>query len=454
MNFIALDIGSTSIKATAWDLAKLETIGDTIRVPCPAPLPDLPTGHFELDPAAVVSTAHEVITSILSDVADVAGIVSCNQMAGVILADHEGNPLSNYLSWRDQRVLELFPGSTRSYYDLIHEHLTPKRLQQLGHECKPGSALSLLFWLRENGQLPDAATPLMLGDYVAMQIAQADPVTEYTNSLGALNLETGDWHTDACQQLGLDTLSWPQLGTPYTPIGAFTIGNRTIPWYPSVGDHQCALAGTLLKREEISINASTGSQVSLLSPHYQPGDYQVRPYFDGQYLNTLTHLPAGRSLNVLVDLLGELAHSQGIELADPWSYIMKAVDTTDTDLATELTFFAGPLGERGNISNISVDNLTVGALFQAAFRNMADNYETCTRRLTSGQRCKTLVLSGGLVQRCHALREMITNRLKIPARVCPTEEETFQGLLVIALAASGQADSLAAATAIVADAHA
>ena len=109
MNFIALDIGSTSIKATAWDLAKLETIGDTIRVPCPAPLPGLPTGHFELDPAAVVSTVQEVITSILSDVADVAGIVSCNQMAGVILADHEGNPLSNYLSWRDQRVFNRSP---------------------------------------------------------------------------------------------------------------------------------------------------------------------------------------------------------------------------------------------------------------------------------------------------------------------------------------------------------
>ncbi|MCP3694655.1 MAG: hypothetical protein GY917_20825, partial [Planctomycetaceae bacterium] len=73
--------------------------------------------------------------------------------------------------------------------------------------------------------------------------------------------------------------------------------------------------------------------------------------------------------------------------------------------------------------------------------------------LASGQRCKTLVLSGGLVQRCHALREMITNRLDMPTRVCPTEEETFQGLLVIALAASGQADSLAAATTIVADAH-
>ena len=450
MNFIALDIGSTSIKATTWDLEHLETIGPTVRVPSPTLLPGLPAGHFELDPAAVVNTVRGVLTSILSDVTNVAGIVNCNQMAGVILVDPEGKTLSNYLSWRDQRVLQRPPGSTDSYYDLICKHLTPKRLQQLGHECKPGSALSLLFWLHENGHLPPAATPLMLGDYVAMQLAQADPVTEYTNSLGALNLDTGDWHYEACQKLGLSTLSWPTLSTPYAPIGTFKYANHSIPWYPSVGDHQCALAGTLLKQEELSINASTGSQVSLLSGRYAPGDYQVRPYFDDQYLNTLTHLPAGRSLNALIDLLTELARSQGTDPGDPWPYIMDAVATTETDLTSQLTFFAGPLGERGQIGNISVDNLTVGDLFQAAFQNMTDNYETCARRLTADQPWNTLVLSGGLVQRCHLLRDMIIKRLDMPCRLCPTEEETFQGLLAIALVASGQAENLAEASTLVA----
>jgi hypothetical protein len=45
---------------------------------------------------------------------------------------------------------------------------------------------------------------------------------------------------------------------------------------------------------------------------------------------------------------------------------------------------------------------------------------------------------------------MIIKRLDMPCRLCPTEEETFQGLLAIALVASGQAENLAEASTLVA----
>ena len=53
------------------------------------------------------------------------------------------------------------------------------------------------------------------------------------------------------------------------------------------------------------------------------GDYQTRPFFDGRFLATITHIPAGRSLNALVGLLSELAEAQGLSLADPWPYIVR-----------------------------------------------------------------------------------------------------------------------------------
>jgi hypothetical protein len=66
----------------------------------------------------------------------------------------------------------------------------------------------------------------------------------------------------------------------------------------------------LIRLEELSVNISAGAQASLLTSRFQPGGYQTRPYFDGLYLNTVTHIPAGRSLGILLDLLCELAKAQ------------------------------------------------------------------------------------------------------------------------------------------------
>ena len=68
-----------------------------------------------------------------------------------------------------------------------------------------------------------------------------------------------------------------------------------------------AILGALLQRDELSLNISTGSQVSLLKPKVEFGNFQTRPFFDGRFSITITHIPAGRALNALVKLLSELA---------------------------------------------------------------------------------------------------------------------------------------------------
>ena len=76
-----------------------------------------------------------------------------------------------------------------------------------------------------------------------------------------------------------------------------------------------------------------------------------------------------------------------------------------------LAFFAGPLGDRGSISGITTENLTVGHLFAGAFDAMAENYQQLVRRLCPQRDWSRIVLSGGLVQRIEQLREGIIRRL-------------------------------------------
>ena len=444
MSFLALDIGSSSIKGAILDLDNM-VVGVTTRRPSPQRLPG-PAFHFEISLDEIIAAVTSVIEELLASVSKVEGLISCSQMAGMVLVDPAGNAQSNYLSWQDQRLLEEHPSGTGTYYEVLRQRLGGDELSQLGHECKLGSAPSLLFWLAENQQLPADCMPLILADYAWLKICGAEPVTEYTNALGSLDLNRRQWHLDAFGDLGLGKVRWPRLCDPYRAVGAFKAPGVLIPCYPSVGDHQCALAGTLLRKNELSINASTGSQISLLADSHQPGNYQVRPYFDGQFLNTITHLPAGRSLNVIVDLLTEIARSQKVELTDPWEYIQQAAQKADSDLQADLAYFAGPMGDRGAIFNISVDNLNVGNLFYAAYENMANNYESCAKRLSQGRKWNSLVFSGGLAQNSEVLRDLVLERFPGTHRISETTEETFHGLLVLALVASGRAANLATAT--------
>ncbi|MDA0814636.1 MAG: FGGY-family carbohydrate kinase, partial [Verrucomicrobia bacterium] len=221
-----------------------------------------------------------------------------------------------------------------------------------------------------------------------------------------------------------------------------------------VGDHQCALLGSLLREGELSVNISTGSQVSVLSRDFQAGtDHQVRPFFDGQFLHTATHIPAGRALNVLMKLLTELAERVGSPLSDPWNLVQHAVDEIpDTDLAIDLSFFnSGRHSRQGSLTNIREDNLTVGHVFRAAFASMASDYQRHAAGLPSiidekggakpSKQWDRLVFSGGIAHKVPALRQMIENAFGIPSRLSPTQDDTLNGLLILALRASDSVGS-------------
>ena len=82
--------------------------------------------------------------------------------------------------------------------------------------------------------------------------------------------------------------------------------------------------------------------------------------------------------------------------------------------------------------SVTIENLTPGDIFLAAFRNMADNYKLCSERLSACGPWNRLVLSGGLTQRVPRLRQLIQERIALPVRECPERDDTMYGLLRLA----------------------
>jgi sugar (pentulose or hexulose) kinase len=431
--FIGVDVGSSSIKGATLDTEK-GSLGPVRSRPFPDPRPSSSTLNFEIDAALVVDSVRSVIHELIELNGRCDGIVLCAQMGGLIFVGSKGEILSPYYSWRDQRTVEPHPSGHGSYFDVYASRLSEADFAAVGRELRAGSTAALLFWLAERKLLPSGpATPVTLVDAVVANLCGSACATDPTEALGMMNLETRDWHAPLYNAAAAGKCPRSKL-QPFTQsCGVFRCGSLEIPCYPAVGDQQAALRGVGLREGELSINSSTGSQVSLVTSTLQLGDYQTRPFFGTDYLNTVTHLPAGRSLNVLMDLLQELPKAEGLALRDSWDYVAKkAAEAPPEELDVDLAFFAGPLGDRGEITNIRTDNLTVGSVFRAAFRAMAENYKVCARRLSASEDWNAVLLSGGLPQKIRVLRDMIAGKFTAPCRDSRESEETLMGLLSMA----------------------
>ena len=445
---LAIDIGTSFIKGAVLDVDARQ-FSHIQRVPFPEPIAGQHDLFCEIDIHKIIDAVRELIGLLLPHAPGCTGIVTCGQMGGLVLSDAQGKPLTNYISWRDQRLLMPHPSGTGTFWDHFEQRLTDAQRRQLGNEVRPGLPVSFLYWLNESGQLPSGPlTAASLPDFVLASLCHAPPGTEITNAVGAVNVETRDWHHEAFEQLGIGHVQWPRLCDVRDSVGVFDPGDGQPPLtcYAPVGDHQASLTGAGIRPNELSINVSTGSQASLLTTGLALGDYQTRPYFDGQFLNTITHIPAGRALNVLTGLLEELGRAQNNSSGSPWPYIIQAVEATPTtDLDLDLAFFPSPVGSRGAIRNIHEGNLSIGHLFRAAFGAMAANYRTCALRLSPAQAWHSIVFSGGLAQNLAELRNTILAQFNSSHRLCATTEDALLGLLALGMVATGRAATVQAA---------
>jgi sugar (pentulose or hexulose) kinase len=446
MRFIGIDLGSSFIKGAVLDLEALD-IKHPERRPFPEPLPGLDPAFREFNPTEIVEATRALLDRLLEHAPDARGLVLCSQLHGMVLTAENGQAASNAINWQDQRALQPFPGHPGSYFDELNRRLTPEERRQLGNEPRPGVPLCYLFWLAENKLLPAGdVTVAALPNFVISRLCGGRPQSDVTNAFahGALNVETLSWHQPVLEKLGLDQVGWPEIVRQGTVVGEYRAGSSALPVFTPVGDYHCSQVGAFLEEGELSVNISTGSAVIQLARGCEFGDFQTRPWFDGRFLKTITHIPGGRALNALVRLLSELAEAQGAHLRDPWDYILAEADkVASTDLRVNPAFYFSATGDRGAITNAREENLTVGHLFHAAFAGMADNYAHCAARLSPGKDWTRLVFSGGVALKTALLRRLICDRLGHSHRLAASDEDTLLGLLVLALAFSGRSRSVA-----------
>ncbi|MBL9170739.1 MAG: hypothetical protein JNN07_23605 [Verrucomicrobiales bacterium] len=448
MRAIGFDLGSSFIKGAILDLEQL-SLSHTIRLPFPDPI-DLANPAFrEFDPRQILQATRHLLEQLLALAPDAECVLMSSQLHGLVLTNARGQALGNAISWQDQRALLPLGDGVGTYFDEINRRLDPEDRRRTGNEVRPGVPLCFLFWLAQHHALPaEPAIPCSLAHFVAASLCGEIPKSELTHAFahGALDVETGTWHQETIRKLGLESLQWPNLVPQESVIGRWNAGSKHLPWFAPTGDYHCSQVGALLEEEELSVNISTGSAVIQLAQGCEFGDFQTRPWFDGRFLKTITHIPGGRALTALVNLLGELPAAHGLSLPDPWDYILReAALVQSTILRMSPAFYFGAMGHEGSLSHIREEELRIGPLFHAAFAGMAENYEVCASRIAPRRDWSRVVFSGGVGLKIALLRTMICQRLGAAHRLAASDEDVLFGLLALGLRYTGRAPSVLAA---------
>lgn len=439
MNFIAVDIGSTFIKAAIYDLACGRVVF-TEKIQTPAKEESVDPHQFEVDAEKIVSIVRGVIEKCMTISLDVAGILFSTQQHGCVL-HHPQRARDMYISWQDTRCLKRNPRSGMSYMEELSELLPPEIMERTGVPIKPALALCNLYALFNEEALSKQGDIQLytLGSYVIEKLT-GNNICHITNAapMGFVNLPEKTWDHDVLSRAGLDFLQLPELISDLRCCGVCCASGIELPVYPDLGDVQTSVYGTGAVSGDLIVNIGTSGQLIMIRDEYDPGEYEIRPYYDGNYCYVVSRMPGGRNLDVQIDYLrtvGERIFGISLDRGEIWSRIENNCNISETGgLEVDCSFYEIPdrLAD-GKILHITHTNFTPENVLAATAEDYGRMYRKYAEILRKGRPFSgTLYFSGGAVLKNAFLRTVIQKAMGIDRIVSAQQDEVYGGLFRLA----------------------
>lgn len=426
MNTITIDCGASFLKG-----AIIDNDGQILKqVDRKSPVVHLNEPITE--PVQITSLMNEVrqlIKLLMANDSNNNEVKLCisNEMHGFIIADENGTPIIDYISWQKEY------GGRK----LLEDNIFKDEIIKTGMGVRDGLPSCNLFYLIKSNIIANIKKMyfLTLGDYILFALSGHVPNCHPTNAAatGLYDVTRGGWNLKLISLIGADFICFPQIGDLIFP---FELGGKTVYAFPAIGDQQAALLGAGLEREdELSFNLGTGAQVSkLISGVEFSKKNQIRPYFYGKYLKTIPHLPSGRAINVYFRFVKDLLEKFGVNPSDEeiWKVILKNLrDVPDTAIKCDISFFENAVTnhDKGSITDISEYEFTIDNLMRAVICTMANNFIWAADTICDDRNnISTIIFSGGIARKNSYLRERLINEYPNAIEVKVADNETLYGL--------------------------
>jgi sugar (pentulose or hexulose) kinase len=379
MSFVLLDVGGTFVKAAflAEGHEGVESI-KVVRHPI-TEFSSISTKSRTFDPRKLLLTIESALSKVGFDSNSTSRLLVTGQMAGLAMFQRDAGPVSEFISWQD----EVYTASSTDLQDLV---------LRTGDPIRPNLPIVRL----SNTRTPD---DWVIGSFMwgVTSLLVNRPI-EFAHvsdcaALGLLDVLTADWDSEALLRVGLRRHQLPTPSWDTKMVGL--IGNCEV--YVPYGDHQMSLFGGNLTEDEVSVNIATGGQVSQITAN-PSRKLQFRPYVvKGSYLQTRTHLTAGRRLNSALEThLGRAPTSQ------EWTQILK------------------------------LDNFShLPSLLETTLNALVNEYCTEIQKIMRPETCR-LVFTGGVAQNSTLIRSKICEKLGLEQRVVEADDAAIAGLRRIA----------------------
>ena len=418
MYFIGIDIGTSSICGVSYNFTnkKIESITKNNNTSIETSL----SWEKIQDPAEIIKIVYGIITEFSNKYPDIKGIGFTGQMHGALYIDEKGEAISPLYTWQDGRANQLYKDK-KTYA----EYLSAKT----GHSLATGFGLVTHFYNKINGLIPNGAVKLCtIMDYAVMKLTgRTTPLMDYSNgaSLGFFDKNKLAFDLQSLKSVDIDLSILPEIGQSATFAGYYS---GTIPVYSAIGDNQASFLGSVTEiNKSVHITVGTSSQISIYSEKYiEVESVDTRPFPGGGYLLVGAALCGGKSYDILKTFFeNTLTFLTGKKVDSNDIYRKMAslnYDVIQDDLPIVETLFDGtrfaPL-KRGNISNISISNLTpenlIIGFLKGICRELYDFYQLIPENVRSNK--AILVGSGNGIKKnpllCNAFEKQFQYNLHL-----------------------------------------
>jgi sugar (pentulose or hexulose) kinase len=297
-NFILLDIGGTDIK-TAVVSSDSQELCNLKRVAFPG-FHSADSLIREIDSDELLKLIKSEINLQIASLGKIDGLLISGQMACWKFSNVSDVSESPIVSWQDKR-------STK----LQEINLRQELLAANGGESKEGlPALGLLQMLDTNQKSDKNSNFETMGSWIARSLCEirTSSKTHITDAAatGIYDIYKNKWIPNLLDEK-LSGITFPDVTRDLGTVGF--LKNTSIPVYVPVGDQQASLLGAGLDKTRIVVNIGTGGQVAVISQRRAPSNWLTRPYFFDEFIQTKTHLPAGRLISTMHKLLKDKYNS-------------------------------------------------------------------------------------------------------------------------------------------------
>ena len=418
MCFIGIDIGTSSICGVAYHFAdkKIESINKCNHTSIES------TEEWEKiqDPVKIIEIVLEIISEFSIKYSGIKGIGLTGQMHGILYVDNKGNAVSPLYTWQDNRANQPYKDG-KSYAEYLSSNT--------GYTLATGFGLVTHFYNMDHRLVPAGAVKLCtIMDYAVMQLTgRTTPLIDYSNgaSLGFFDNKQLAFDICSLESVGIDSAFLPEIDQSATLAGYYS---GTIPVYSAIGDNQAGFLGSVRDiNHTVHVTVGTSSQISIYTDNYvEIESVDTRPFPGGGYILVGAALCGGKSFDILKTFFANTLqffidnHLSDIDIYKAMTSL--DYDVANGDLPLVETLFDGTRfapWKRGNISNISISNLTPDKLvigfLKGICRELCDFYQLIPESI---RKTKTILVGSG-------------NGIKNNPLLCKVFEEQFQNKLLV-----------------------